>query len=115
MRKFNFLFSGFLALVLTQCSPSPFEQTSLIWMSAPVYLCCNAWDNEGDAQDKVESKVQSLFLTENLLVFEDELDDSGQQLICTHCCYCPTEFTMKVRIFAEGEEQAKQWGFSLID
>ncbi len=115
MRKFNVFFSGFLAIVLTQCSPSPFEQASLIWMSAPVYICCNAWDNEGDTGDEIESKVQSLFLTENLLVFEQELDDSGQQSLCAHCCYCPTEFTMKVRIFAAGEEQATQWGFSRIN
>lgn len=115
MRKSNFLFSCFLVLSLIQCSSAPFEQEALIWMSAPVYICCNAWDNEGDSEDKIESKVQSLFLTENLLVFENDLDDSGQLVLCGHCCHCPTEFTIKVRIFARGEEQATQWGFSVID
>lgn len=102
-------------MLLTHCTSSNFEQDSFIWMEAPVYLCCNAWDYVGEAEDGTATKVRSLFLTEELLVFEDELDDSGQQVFCTQCCYCPSEFTMRVRIFAAGQQQAREWGFSLID
>lgn len=111
MRKFNFLFSGFLALVLTQCSPSPFEQESLIWMSAPVYLCCNEWEGFGTDENTVEERVQLLFADREIPTTNIWLTDNELQVVCFHCCQCPRDKIINVSIEETLISQAEAFGF----
>lgn len=90
-----------------------FDETNLqlIWMEAPVYQCCNAWDDIGEYTDPIEDRVSRLFLSEGILVLEDKLDDTAEPLVCIVCCRCPTEYIIKVRIPIQGKAKAEEWGF----
>lgn len=95
---------------LAGCQRDDDGVNSLIWVESVIYQCCNVWGDPGIDGDII-SMVSTFFQEEGMNTQEVEIVDRGNGVVCVHCCQCPTDEVVRVRLSSSFEEKAATFGF----
>lgn len=110
MRSVRFFSLILVFLSFTSCQKNEDGDDSFIWVESMVFQCCNVWGDPG-VNDDIISMISTFFVEEDMTTRAIEIVDRGTGVLCTHCCKCPTDQVIRVRLHSVFKEKAASFGF----
>lgn len=76
--------------------------------------CCNFYEGIDCENEEIAEAIDCFFKKEDIKAFDLFLDDGKREVICSHCCGCPTGQTLFLEVKNENVDRLIELDFEPI-